>query len=65
MVNVTGGWDESYRSYLGRSYGRTDIIFEVWSKACREKSAEAIVLWNDCYRKGRTLRSEKYMKATK
>ncbi|MGK7393339.1 MAG: hypothetical protein ACNS62_02160 [Candidatus Cyclobacteriaceae bacterium M3_2C_046] len=43
MVDAAGIWDESYRFYPGRSHGRADVFFsEVRSKACREKSAEAI-----------------------
>jgi len=36
-------WDEGYRSYPGRSHGRGVGSSETRSKACREKSAEAIV----------------------
>ncbi|WP_286850326.1 hypothetical protein, partial [Proteiniphilum sp. UBA5480] len=34
-----------YLSYHGRSHERVDVFSEAWSKACREKSAEAIVVW--------------------
>lgn len=44
MVNVAGRWDESYRSYLGRSHGRVKTMYEARSKACHEESAETIVL---------------------
>lgn len=43
MVNVAGRWDESYGSYLGRSHGRVETMYETRSKAYHEKSAEPIV----------------------
>ena len=42
-VNEADRWDESNRSYPGRSHGRGVRQSETRSKACREKSAEAIV----------------------
>ena len=44
MVNVAVRWDESYRSYLGRSYGRVETMYDTRSKAYREKPADVIVL---------------------
>ena len=44
MVNVAGRWEESYRSYRGRSHERVETEYETRSKACHEKSAEVIVL---------------------
>ena len=46
MVDAAGIWDESHRSYPGRSHGRVETEYETWSKACHEKSAEAIVPGN-------------------
>lgn len=42
-VNAAGTWDEGYLSYHGRSHGRVKTEYETRSKACHEKSAEAIV----------------------
>ncbi len=36
-------WKERLRSYPGRSHGHVETEYEAWSKACHEKSAEAIV----------------------
>ena len=47
MVNAAGIWDESYRSYPGRSHGRVETEYETRSKVCHEKSADAIVPCND------------------
>ena len=44
MVNVAVRWDESYRSYLGRSHGRVETMYDTRSKAYREKPADVIVL---------------------
>ena len=44
MVDVAGRWDESYRSYRGRSHERVETEYETRSKACHEKSAEDIVI---------------------
>ncbi|MGK7395019.1 MAG: hypothetical protein ACNS62_10615 [Candidatus Cyclobacteriaceae bacterium M3_2C_046] len=52
MVDAAGIWDESYRSYQGRSDGPADVFSEVRSKACREKSAEAIAPITTTLRKG-------------
>ena len=41
-VNKAATWNESYRSYLGRSH-RRKVGIEIRSKACCEKSAEVIV----------------------
>jgi hypothetical protein len=46
-VNAAGIWDESYRSYPGRSHGRVETEYETRSKTCHEKSAEAIVRGDD------------------
>jgi len=46
-VNAAGIWDESYVPYHGRSHGRkVKMIHDTpqRSKACREESAEAIVV---------------------
>ena len=43
MVDATGIWDESYRSYPGRSHGRADVFFGSTDNSCREKSAEVSV----------------------
>lgn len=42
-VNKAATWNESYRSYLGRSHRRKVGKSEIRSKACCEKSAEVIV----------------------
>lgn len=52
-VNGAGRWNESLVPYHGRSHGRADVFFsEARCKACREKSAEAIVQRNDVRWKG-------------
>ncbi len=43
MVNVTGIWDESYRSYPGRSHGLADVFFGSTDNSRCEKSAEVMV----------------------
>lgn len=43
MVDVADRWKERLRSYPGRSHGRVETEYEAWSKACHEKSAEAII----------------------
>ena len=43
MVNVADRWKERLRSYPGRSHGRVKTEYEARSKACHEKSAEAVV----------------------
>lgn len=48
MVDVAGRWDESYRSYLGRSHGGVKTMYETRSKACHEKSAEVSVSRTKC-----------------
>ena len=46
-VNKAATWNESYRSYLGRSHRRkVGKKSEIRSKACCEKSAEVIVKGN-------------------
>lgn len=40
---MAGIWRESELSYRGRSHGHVETEYEAWSKASREKSAEAIV----------------------
>ncbi len=42
-VNVAGTWNESYLSYHGRSHGRVETKYDSRTKACHEKSADAIV----------------------
>ena len=46
-VDVAGTWSESELSYHGRSHGRVYTEYETRSKASHEKSAEAIVPYND------------------
>lgn len=55
MVDAAGIWDESHRSYPGRSHGHVETEYEAWSKACHEKSAEAIVPCNDTMWEGPNL----------
>lgn len=44
---LQGTWSESELSYHGRSHGRVYTEYETRSKASHEKSAEAIVPYND------------------
>jgi len=52
---MAGIWDEGYLSYHGRSHGRVETAYEARSKACHEKSAEAIVPLNSSKWEGQNL----------